>query len=97
MSTIEKAERLFTPANIVMALLLALLSWGGSQLLEVKVVQARVLEMQLANTNTNEAVAEMVPRVHRLETKVDSVICMMQFSEEESSERVACITEILEE
>ena len=82
---------------IGVGVLIALLSWGGAQILEVKTVQARLLEMQLVDQTVNREVSELAPHVHKLDTKVDGVLCMLRHHPDDAEARLECLQGLLEE
>lgn len=82
---------------IAVGVLIALLSWGGAQILEVKTVQARLLEMQLVDQTVNSEVSELAPRVNKLDHKLDGVICMLRYHPEDTEARMECLQGLLEE
>lgn len=86
----EKAE-LFSPANIVMALLLGLLAWGGTQILSIRVALANHEIEQLNDNAVNVQVKELVPKVHALDMKLDGVICMLKHEPHHTELRMNCL------
>lgn len=56
-------KKLFDPTTVVMAILLSLLTWGATQLVSVKVVQASILSEQMEDRRVNEIVYSAIPEI----------------------------------
>lgn len=61
--TKEARGKLFTPENLIMGVLLGGLTWGGTQIVSIKEVQATLVSAQTEDVRVNEIVYESIPKI----------------------------------
>ena len=81
---------LWSPQNLVMGCVVAMLSWGGVELFEVNEAIAVQQTKQVVDDRINESVRELLPSIN---STLIEVQCMLRYPSTDTASRLACITD----
>ena len=83
---------LWSPANVIMAVVLSMLGWLGVSSVAVQKAQAIQKVEQMYDHKINVYVEDLAPRIRQMESDLVDVKCMLRFPSSDTQARLACIT-----
>jgi hypothetical protein len=91
----RREHGLFHPDHLVMGVVISVLAWGGLKLVAIGETQAAIKKQQVYDASATRRVETVIPVVRELDNKMDGVLCMLKFEPHLTTERMACLQQVI--